>query len=115
MRDPIRSDAAAVLLGHEDAIVFLDARRGATQRRPARFSLEPAAYRDVQAADAATVWRLIEANQPQEAVTFLVARMHGRNVEDPIKASSGCDLRHWTVVARSPYAATWLRRPPPPS
>lgn len=42
--------------------------------------------RDVQAADAATVWRLIEANQPQEAVTFLVARMHGRNVEDPIEA-----------------------------
>lgn len=42
--------------------------------------------RDVQAADAATVWRLIEANQPQEAVTFLVARMHGRNVEDPLEA-----------------------------
>ena len=41
--------------------------------------------RDVQAADAAAVWRLIEANQPHEAVAFLVARMHGRSVEDPIE------------------------------
>jgi hypothetical protein len=37
--------------------------------------------RDARAADAATVWRLIEANQAQEALAFIAARMDGHDVE----------------------------------
>jgi len=43
------------------------------------------ATRNAQAADAASVWRLIEADQPQAVMAFLVARMHGLNVEDAIE------------------------------
>ncbi len=37
--------------------------------------------RDARAADAATVWQLIEANQASEALTFIAARMDGHDVE----------------------------------
>ncbi|MBL8976589.1 MAG: SEC-C domain-containing protein [Myxococcales bacterium] len=37
--------------------------------------------RDARAADAATVWRLIEANRAQDALAFITARMDGHDVE----------------------------------
>ena len=40
---PTRPTLAAVLLGLEDAVVFLDAERGASSRRPVAFASEPAA------------------------------------------------------------------------
>jgi hypothetical protein len=42
--------------------------------------------RDARAADAATVWRLIENNQAQEALAFIAARMDGHDVEEVSKS-----------------------------
>ena len=38
--------------------------------------------RDARAADAATIWQLIENNQAQEALTFIAARMDGDDVDE---------------------------------
>jgi hypothetical protein len=60
--------------------------RGEADKRGQVAEAELAAMRDAQAADAATMRRLIECDQALGAAAFLMARMHGATVEDAIQA-----------------------------
>lgn len=70
------------------------------------------ATRDAQAADAAAVWRWIETNQPEEALAFLAARMHGLNVEDAIETLPR--LRQAAALILTPAVPADAEPPPLP-
>jgi hypothetical protein len=76
--------------------------------------------RDARAADAATVWRLIEANRAQDALAFITARMDGHDVEasvskdlpPPLERSSDAPAPDATARTEPPAPRTQLLTSP---